>query len=647
VNLAHVPLTLGKELRETLRDRRTLAMMILFPLVIYPLLALAVSQVVIKKEAKREARPSRVALAGTGPVADELRDRLAAERKVFALAVNGTAADVDAGRLDALVIVAPPPARRAEVVHDASRDESREAADRIDDLLAGVLPEGCTRMAVKKTDVASGARLGGYLLSKGLPLVLVLMVLLGAFYPAIDVTAGERERGTLETVLVAPIGRFELLLGKVLAVALIAALTGVLNLVSMTATLLQAFQMADTQASLPIPWLRAAASTVVILPAAFLFGALFVAIGSTARGFKEAQNFLMPVYFLGIAPALVGAVGEYPLTAGTALVPVMNVTLLARELLLGKAHLGTAALVLVSTAACGCAALAMAARLYDSERFVDLAAGAKSATTPGGAAPPPAGASADTPPTAGEALAMFAVGFLLLWFVFVPWQRRNLVVGLLATQWLGMLGLVVVLARLRRRRLAAMIALRRPPGGVLAGAAVIGASAWAVVALLSEWLVPVPREVIEQLRKALIPEDGRRPLVVNLLLVALTPAVCEEALFRGAILRGLATRMAPAAAIVCTGVLFGIFHLDLFRLLPSTLLGILLSWLAWRTGSLIPSMAAHFINNAILITLTTYRVEDRLAAMGKPVSAAVFAGALLLVVGGVVLVRRGGRRSQM
>jgi sodium transport system permease protein len=640
--LHHVALTLGKELRETLRDRRTLAMMVLFPLVVYPLLSLLVSQLVLTREKKREASPSTVALQGSGATADDLRRHITDKPKLFKLVERGDGAAVEAGHLDAILVAGEGPAdaaapRRVQILYDAARDESREAAERLSDLMAAALPERCSRFDVKKQDLASGTRLGGYLLSKALPLALVLMVLLGAFYPAIDVTAGERERGTLETVLVAPISRFDLLLGKVLAVALIAGLTGLLNLTSMTVTLIQAVQLADAKAPLLVPWSRAAAATLVLAPAAFLFGSLFVAIGSVARGFKEAQSFLMPVYFLCIAPALIGGVGEYQLAGAAALVPAMNVTLLARELLLGKAHLGGALMVLGSTAVYGCITLAFAARLYDSERFLDPAAERDRQREAGRPAP------SDDPPSAGHALAAFAVAFLLLWFVFVPWQKRNLVSGLLATQYLGMLGLAVVLARRTGRSFAGMVGLRRPPATAVMGAVLIGASAWAVVSMLSEWLVPVPKEVLDQMRKALLPGDGSRNLLTNLLLVAATPAVCEEVLFRGVVLRGLATRLTPAGAIVITGVLFGMFHLNVWKLMPTALLGIVLSWVALESRSLVSSMIVHFINNGVLVTLSSLNMEEALARLGRGASAAIFAAAVVVSGVGVYLVRRGGR----
>src|SRR3954454_15912133 len=136
--LSHVGLTLAKELRETLRDRRTLSVMILFPLVVYPLLSLLVSQLMITREKSREARPSKIAVLGAGPVATEVRRRLGDDRKSFTLVATGRREDIDTGHLDALVLLenGSRDARKVEIVFDAAKDESREGADRVSDLLA-------------------------------------------------------------------------------------------------------------------------------------------------------------------------------------------------------------------------------------------------------------------------------------------------------------------------------------------------------------------------------------------------------------------------------------------------------------------------------------------------------------------------------
>ncbi|HXU81992.1 MAG TPA: CPBP family intramembrane glutamic endopeptidase, partial [Polyangia bacterium] len=181
------------------------------------------------------------------------------------------------------------------------------------------------------------------------------------------------------------------------------------------------------------------------------------------------------------------------------------------------------------------------------------------------------------------------------------------------------------------------------PAAAVLGAVLIGSSAWAVVAILSEWLVPVPKDVLEQMRKVLLPGAESRGLVASLLLVAATPALCEEVLFRGVVLRGLATRLTPVGAIVITGVLFGMFHLNVWKLLPTALLGIVLSWVAFESRSLWASMIVHFINNGMLVTLAWLKADQSLEKLGRGASAAIFAAAVVVSSVGVYLVRRGGR----
>jgi sodium transport system permease protein len=428
VNPRHVTLTFGKELREALRDRRTLAIMILLPLVVYPLLAMLAAQVATGREKQREQRPSTIAITGSGPGRASLTAHIEKHPSTFVLLASGTSADVEAGRLDALVELDAASPAKLRILFDASRDESRVAEERLGEVMARALPDGCApSFSLERKNLAPRARLGGYVLSKALPLFVVLMVLLGAFYPAIDVTAGERERGTLETVLCSPIRRFDLMLGKVLAVAALATLTGVLNLGSMAITLMQVLRLASQNIGFEVPWGNALQSSLVILPAALLFAAAFVALGATARTFKEAQTLLLPGYFLTLAPAMAGAIGEYQLTGLAAWIPGMNLTLLARDLLVGRATWSGGLAAMASTILLSTLALAAAARIYDSERFVD---------------PPPRRQREATgaPPatSAGDALVLFALAFLLLYFVFLPIEQHHLATGLLLAEWLGL-----------------------------------------------------------------------------------------------------------------------------------------------------------------------------------------------------------------
>jgi sodium transport system permease protein len=657
VKLGDVALVARKELRETLRDRRTLVVMIMFPLVVYPLVSLLMAQVMASHTARGEARRSRVGVVGTAALAEPVRARLRADKafdaEVAARALDGSPAEerqiVESGALDAVVDVGAGPrgVTRARVVYDEARDESRQARDRAGGALGGALAPGCaTLFALEDENVAPRARVGGYVLSKLLPLVLVVMIMLGAFYPAIDITAGERERGTLETILSAPVSRFDLMAGKVIAVATLSTVTGLLNMTSLSLTMIEGIRLVGASSPVAIPWTRAASTILVVVPAAFLFASVMVAIGAMARSFKEAQTLLTPVYFLCFTPSLIAGLGDWELRGAAALAPGVNVTLLARDLILGKATLGVSIVVVASTAAFGALALSLAARLYDSERLLaadegtlSLAAWVRRLVGWGG----PAAAAESPAPTPAQALTIFAVGFVLMVGVFVPLQKRNLGTGVLLSEWVGMLGLVALYARGTGRRLRDVLQLRPVPARALLGAALMGLSAWVVLGMLAQWIAPPPRELEESMRRFVVPPDGSRGLGLSLLLIALTPAICEEALFRGAILRGFAAGLPRLTSAVLTGVLFGLFHLDLWRILPTALLGIGLSLVALETGSIVPAMVMHFANNACLVALAWLGGPDTPSTdLTLAAQIGIFVGGLAVVTAGVGLVRGTG-----
>jgi sodium transport system permease protein len=643
VSLRVIRLVAGKELRETLRDRRTLAVMILFPLVVYPLVSLVTAQVMAARATREEAAPARVAVTGPVALADLVRDRLK-RRPDLRLAPPAPRTDVSADRVDAIVELEPDAAGGApvaRVVYDETRGTSRAARERVEQALAGAGANCAPAYTVVPQGITPRAGLGGYVLSRVLPLIVVVMVMLGAFHPAIDITAGERERSTLETTLSAPIARTSLMAGKVAAVAVLASLSGFLNLASMSVTVLAAARLVAEQAPFAMPWTRAAAVLVVVPPAAFLFAAVMVAIGAVARSFKEAQTLLTPVYFLCMTPSLVAALGDFPLTPASAAIPGVGITLLARELVMGHAPLVPMAVVFASTLGVGALALALAARLYDSERLLSgddrgitlgawlrhLVVGARSTDAPG-----------ET--TAGHAVALYAIACVLLFFAFVPLQSWRLGPGLAISEWVGLLGLVTVYARGSGRSLATVLQLRRPRPTAIGGAVLVGLTGWIAVGLLADWIFPAPKQLIDHLRRVIAPTTGERGTIATLLLMAVTPAVCEEALFRGPILRGLRTRLSPAGAAILTGVMFGIYHGDVWRFLPTALLGIGLSALALASGSILPAMVAHFVNNACLVLLARAGRDQVSETLSVPTRAALIAGASLVIAAGFWLVTR-------
>jgi ABC-2 type transport system permease protein/sodium transport system permease protein len=198
------------------------------------------------------------------------------------------------------------------------------------------------------------------------PLVLILMTITGAVYPAIDLTAGERERGTLEVLVAAPVPRTGLLFAKYVAVVVVAVLTALVNLVAMTLTVrlsgIGPKLFGDTGLT---PGTVAAVFGLLLLFAAF-FAAVLLILTSFARSFKEAQAYLIPLMLVALVPGMLGLTG-LPLSAPLAVLPLINIVLLARDLFEHSADAGLAALVVGSTLVYALAAIFVAGRIFGAE----------------------------------------------------------------------------------------------------------------------------------------------------------------------------------------------------------------------------------------------------------------------------------------
>jgi ABC-2 type transport system permease protein/sodium transport system permease protein len=182
-----------------------------------------------------------------------------------------------------------------------------------------------------------------------LPLILILMTITGAVYPAIDLTAGERERGTLEILVAAPVPRLGLLLAKYVSVLTVALLTATVNLLTMTITI-----MAGGMGQVLLgksgwsPLVVAEVFCLMVLFAGF-FSAVLLSLTSFARSFKEAQAYLIPLMLLALAPGLLSVMPGLELKGMLAVAPVINIVLLGRDLLEQNANPAMAAVVVITT----------------------------------------------------------------------------------------------------------------------------------------------------------------------------------------------------------------------------------------------------------------------------------------------------------
>jgi ABC-type Na+ efflux pump permease subunit len=220
---------------------------------------------------------------------------------------------------------------------------------------------------VRSKGLVHEARKRGFLLAVLVPLVLILMTMTGAVYPAIDLTAGERERGTLEMLMATPVSRVALLAAKYVAVVVVASLTALMNLLMMTLTFFLVGGWMNVGGGLGLSLdMIPVVLLLVVLFAAF-YAAVLLVLSSFARSFKEAQAYVIPLTLVSLVPGLLALMPNLQLGYGLALVPLLNIVLLARDLLSGSGGIGLTLVIIVATVVYGYIALVLASRTFGAE----------------------------------------------------------------------------------------------------------------------------------------------------------------------------------------------------------------------------------------------------------------------------------------
>ena len=617
-----------KEARETLRDRRTLLIMIVVPVLLYPALMIVGEQLLLFGQRSLEAVASPVAVVGDAP--QELLDLLEAREALDLVHIDVAAEEaLRTNRVSAVAVLGPPSrtdgTQEVTVLYDAASDRSQrgrnvlhEALDEWRDallrrrLVERGLPETfASPIAVADSSIARPDEVGGYTLGRILPLLLVVITLLGAFYPAIDLAAGEKERGTLEALLTTPVPSGAIVAGKFVTVALIGVVAAALNLASMLFTfqtgVLQISEVAGLEVSLPLR--SVAVIFLTLIPLAALFGSLFLGISVRSSSFKEAQNALTPVYMLVLVPAMLPIFPGIEFGPLLAVTPVAGVSFLFRDLMMGDAGWLLGALVLLSTTLYALLGLVFAAGAFGSERVLFGSGEAGEIRAGPWTERFFSRGRAGVVPEANAVFVFVALVAVLFFYGGIRLQIAFGERGLVAAEWLLLFLPALLFVVLGRYDLRRTLSLRPADGrSLLAGVLLVAGGlplVW-LVGWLQSFVLPIPWELLEGLEE-LVTADSLGRLVWLIAILALTPALCEEIVFRGVLLGG--TRMLePWRMIVLNGLVFGAFHLSFetaIRFLPTALLGMLIAWAVWRTGSIWVGVLMHFVNNASIVVLTS------------------------------------------
>jgi sodium transport system permease protein len=685
-----------RELRDQLRDRRTLFMITVLPLLLYPILGVAVLQfaagfaeqpstiaLVSGSNAARDfpppVSPSRrlsplpvaswLALVPGGPGAGPERTagtlalvRASHWRLDFPLLVQdgqfapayrrsaGTAenwplpgsklrlvfldaargqADLEAGTVQLLLSAAPDfwprleqGERPALLVQLREGDErSRQALLRLNGILlrwkthlkeVRLIRQGLPSdfddpfelrdAGQNKTPSAVAAESISNLLMRVFPFMLVMWSLAGALYPAVDLCAGEKERGTMETLLISPASREEIVLGKFLTIWVFSAATALLNLASMGLTTWQfgAQLPQGTLTPLALFW-----CVLLSLPLSAFFSAIGLAVGAYARSSKEGQYYLLPLFLLTMPLIFLTLAPGVELNSFYSMVPVTGVALLMQRLMTATALTQVPwfyfLAVLAPIALYSWLALRWAIEQFQREEVLfreaerlDLGLYLRRLFR-----------DKEPLPTTGQALFCFGLLLALRWLSLGLGSQLPLLVRTFIVQTALVAAPPLFMALLLTTRPRRSLYLKPAPPSYLLIAVLL-----LPLAELAQYVMSLFPDLVELLqgRQTLFEQSfavrpGAPPASwwAALLILGLLPAVAKEIAFRGFILRGLQRRFAPWTAIVLSSFLFALYHMNVFVLVPFFLLGLVLGVLAVRSGSLLPGMLLHLGCNTLLI----------------------------------------------
>ncbi|MCP4581698.1 MAG: ABC transporter permease [candidate division Zixibacteria bacterium] len=381
-----------KELLDTIRDKRTIISMIVVPIFIFPLMTLGFSAFAASMAEKSAEETHQIAIIG-GDSAPELYALIDSSTEVSICIIDPDSLEqaINSKKVRAALIIPKDFQEKILaidstgliILFNAAEAKSNFAADKIAKIVNiyhGRIVEG--RFSERNLDPllnepfelerenVAKEKMGSFLLSMFIPYIIIILCMIGAMYTAIDLTAGEKERGTLETILVSPVPRWQLATGKFLTILTTSVVSTVLVLSSMTGTmylgLLSTTAMTEFL-GFEITPVMIFVILLMMIPTACLLSALLMSISIFAKSYKEAQSYISPLMILVILPALVSFIPGVELNMKLAFLPLVNICLSIKEALMGNINWLYIAIIFTSTVIYAAFAIFVTHRVFEKE----------------------------------------------------------------------------------------------------------------------------------------------------------------------------------------------------------------------------------------------------------------------------------------
>lgn len=389
-----------KELKDTLRDRRTLIMMLVIPVLIFPIiLTLFVS---VSESFSKEAAEKTVEIGVVGNPDNYIFQQL--ELLPESLGKKNITVYADTSELKAAIKVdsaqigifpSPDFEQSMQIKKPAGvtvyfnatdigmKDRAEAYLETIESIAKqeryiemNINAEQIKPLNVHYSNVASSKEMIGKLAGGFLPYIFIAFGFIGCMYPAIDLFTGEKERGTIETLLTTPVARWQILFGKMGVVVLSGLLASTFALLGLFLSI-EVFDIVKDPEILNVVHGVLSPSFILMLfgllfPLTVFFAGLMIPIAVYAKSFKEAQSIITPMNIMVVLPAMVGFFPGIELNVVTACIPIVNIVLSTKELIAGTLDVGLLGLSFAVMISLAVLAVVISYKRFDKETNVVL-----------------------------------------------------------------------------------------------------------------------------------------------------------------------------------------------------------------------------------------------------------------------------------
>ncbi len=622
MNFKKVAVVYRKELLEVLRDKRTLFATLVLPVLLYPLLIVGFNAIMTRQTAEMEEQGATIALRDSvnddvtrmlatdiGSIENfsyvpysQTTDKLYEEKEIQAIISFRDSLDAAGTRFYRVYVQYDKSKERGRLVYNKLVDSFKISEKKLMKQqleLNGVKPEILELINIREKDTSTAQKKMGMMLGMFLPYIMVIMLLSGASTVAADLVAGEKERRTLETLLVSSAARQELVFGKYLTIITLSMVNVFVNLFSISFSL--KFMLANSAAEMAgvqMPMSAILILLMAMIPLATFFAAVLLSISTFSRNMKEARTYEQPLLWVAMMLAMVSFLPAVDMSNLMALIPIVNIALLFKAVMINEYTMSHLLITIGSTLVLDVLAIWATIKLFTTESVLF-----RSEDDGGSLKAVSKNKKSFFNPFNG--VVYFSLALVVMYYLGSYLQIKDLMKGLLQTQ-VFIIGLPAwLIIRLLKLKENEIVRLKAPKLKELLIVPFIAIPAAVIVSILSQFInmiFPFPAKYLEIMGKLFTMDSS---VLKVFMVMALAPGFFEEYMFRGFMMRFF-EKYGDKAAIIITAFLFAAFHLDPFRFVPVFLLGLLLGYLTLRSGSIVNSMLSHTINNGLALVLVTY-----------------------------------------